>query len=144
MNIKTRHTGLVVRDIVLSIKFYESLGFQLWKREVEKGDFISSVVGLSNAVVETAKLKASDGSLIELLEYRSHPQTSSKINSPSNSLGCSHIAFTVEDIENACSKIIDSGGSCVNSPSKSPSGEVLVAYCHDIDGILMELVEEIK
>ena len=70
MIIKTRHTGLVVKDLNKSIKFYETLGLKLWKRELEKGKFISQVVGLDNAEIETAKLKVSDGSLVELLEYK--------------------------------------------------------------------------
>jgi len=143
MILETRHTGLVVRSIDSSINFYESLGFKLWKRETEEGNFISNVVGISNAVIETAKLKANDGSLIELLEYHSHPKKAEKINSPSNSLGCSHIAFTVDNIKSSCAKIVELGGSYVNTPSLSPSGKVLVAYCHDLDGILLELVQEI-
>ena len=61
MIIKTRHTGLVVKDLEKSIKFYEELGLQIWKRELEKGEFLSQVVGINGAEIETAKLKISDG-----------------------------------------------------------------------------------
>ena len=143
MIINTRHTGLVVKDIAASIYFYEKLGLKLWRREIEVGDFISQVVGFDNAEIETAKLKLSDGSLLELLEYKSHPTTPATTIYGSNKHGCSHVAFTVEDIEEILLKVIQSGGSIVNPPKISANGLVKVMYCHDLDGILMEIVEEL-
>ena len=144
MIVNTRHTGLVVKDISASIAFYEGLGLSVWKHENENGDFLSQVVGLKNAEIETAKLEVGDGSLLELLEYKSHPTEPSVSIYPSNSHGCSHIAFTVQDVEEISSKIVSLGGSIVNPPAVSANGLVKVMYCHDLDGILMEMVEELQ
>lgn len=144
MIIKTRHTGLVVNDISASIAFYEGLGLSVWKRENEKGDFLSQVVGLENAEIETAKLKLGDGSLLELLEYKSHPTISPGSKYPSNYHGCSHVAFTVQNIEEIYSLIVSLGGSIVNPPALSANRSVKVMYGYDLDGILMELVEELQ
>ena len=144
MIIKTRHTGLVVKDISASIAFYEGLGLGVWKHENERGDFLSQVVGLENAEIETVKLKVGDGSLLELLEYKSHPTIPSTSIYSSNNHGCSHVAFTVQDVEEISSKIIRLGGSIVNPPAVSANGSVKVMYCHDLDGILMEMVEELQ
>ncbi len=138
-----RHTGLVVRDLNVSVEFYLSLGFDLWKREIEKGDFIDKVTGINNVSLEWAKLKSPDGYLLELLQYHSHPEEKTLKKSNSNKLGCSHLAFTVKNISNTCDFIKKNGGSIVNEPVKSPDGKVKVAYCHDLDGIIIELVEEI-
>lgn len=127
-----------------SISFYENLGLTVWKREVESGGFISHVVGMDNAVVETAKLKVPDGSLLELLEYKSHPAESMMSLYPANKHGCSHVAFTVEAIEEMALKVVHGGGSIVNAPVLSANGLVKVMYCHDVDGILIELVEELE
>lgn len=143
MILKTRHTGLVVKDISASIAFYEGLGLKVWKREIEKGDFLSQVVGLKHAEIETAKLKISDGSLLELLEYKSHPTKPTSSKYESNNHGCSHVAFTVNNIEEISSKIIQLGGSIVNPPAISDNELFKVMYCYDIDGILMEIVEEL-
>lgn len=143
MIVKTRHTGLVVKDISASIAFYEALGLKVWKREVEKGDFLSQVVGLKHAEIETAKLKVSDGSLLELLEYRSHPTKPTSSKYESNNHGCSHVAFTVQDVQEIFSKIVQLGGSIINAPAVSANGSVKVMYCHDLDGILIELVQEL-
>lgn len=143
MIIKTRHTGLVVKSIAASIEFYESLGLRVWKREVENGSALSRLVGLENAEIETAKLKVGDGSLLELLEYKSHPTTPSISKYPVNTHGCSHVAFSVNNIEEISVKIIEMGGALVNAPVLSADGAVKVMYCHDLDGILMELVEDL-
>lgn len=140
---RIRHTGLVVADISKSIAFYEGLGFKIWKHELEVGSFISTVVGLDNVEIETAKLKIDDSSVLELLEYKSHPTFSGKLPYPSQKHGCSHVAFTVRNIEEVATRIVRLGGSVVNPPALSADASVKVMYCHDVDGILMEMVEEI-
>lgn len=144
MIINTRHTGLVVKDISASISFYEGLGLSLWKLENESGDFISQVVGLENAEIVTAKLKVGDGSLLELLEYKSHVTIPSAALYPSNNHGCSHVSFTVWDVDAISSKIVRMGGSIVSPPALSTDGSVKVMYCYDLDGILVEMVEELR
>ena len=139
----TRHTGLVVRDLERAIAFYEALGLTVWKHELESGPFIDTVVGIPGARLEWAKLRAPDDSLVELLQYHSHPECRPVIPAPSNRLGCSHVAFTVDDLPATCALICRLGGSMVNPPAPAPGGKVRVAYCHDPEGILMELVEEL-
>ena len=46
MILNQRHTGLVVRDIERSIRFYGALGLKVWRRETETGPFIDAVVGI--------------------------------------------------------------------------------------------------
>jgi catechol 2,3-dioxygenase-like lactoylglutathione lyase family enzyme len=139
-----RHTGLVVRDLNRSVSFYEGLGLKVWRREEETGSFIDTVVGIPDVHIEWVKMKCPDGSLVELLQFHSHPDIQPLADAPSNWLGSSHIAVTVDDISQTCCKIIMLGGTVVNPPAIAPSGLVRVAYCHDPDGILMELVEEIS
>ena len=137
-----RHTGIVVRDLDKAIRFYEGLGFSMWKREMEKVTFIDKVVGLNNARIETAKLKSPCGGLLELLKYHSHPVEKKISKQPSNQLGCSHIAITVENIDETMKYIQDTGGSIVNDPETSPGDKIRVAYCHDCEGNLIEIVED--
>lgn len=136
-----RHTGIVVRDLEKAANFYRALGFIDSNKASEEGKFIDQVTGLLNAKLEWIKLKAPDGYLLELLQYHSHMESEEVTNQKSNKLGCSHMAFGVDNIEKTCEIIEKMGGSIVNSPALTDDKRVKVAYCHDIEGVLIEIVE---
>src|SRR4030042_1321394 len=93
-----RHTGIVVTDMAKSLKFYRDLlGMKVDKDFSEEGDYIDSILGLSGARVRMVKLTAEDGSMIELLQYLSHPRKAPASRQLCD-IGCSHVAFTVDDI----------------------------------------------
>jgi len=138
-----RHTGIVVNDLQKQIVFYSTLGFVEVSRDVEEGTFIEQVTGISGVKLEWIKMKSPDGFILELLQYLTYSLKFNNENASSNQLGCSHIAFTVSEIEVACEYIRQSGGSIVNKPALAPNGNVKVAYCHDPEGVLMEIVEEL-
>jgi catechol 2,3-dioxygenase-like lactoylglutathione lyase family enzyme len=139
-----RHTGLVVRNLEKSRAFYENiLGLQLWKQAVETGPFIEAVVGIPGVVLEWVKLITPDASLLELLQYHTCSDNGEYIAiQPANKLGCSHIAFSVKDIDALYKTFIEHGFYCNSGPQTSPDGTVKVLYCHDPDGIILEMVEE--
>lgn len=145
MVLNTRHTGIVVTNIEKAVNFYAGLGFQLVSRMVEEGEYIDKLVGLSKTRLEWAKLKLPDNSLLELLQYHSHPEN---INDHSlqnaNRSGCSHIAFTVSDIEETIEYITGNGGQIKNNYQISPDGRVKVIYCYDLEGNILEIVQELK
>ena len=139
-----RHAGLVVHDLEAAIRFYEGLGLRLWRRETETGPFIEQVTGLSGVRLEWAKLKAPDDSLLELLQYHSHPANAPHVIAPVQAHGCSHVAFTVADVAATCARVKELGGTVSNPPALSSDKRVRVAYGHDVDGVLIELVEELS
>ena len=143
MVLNTRHTGFVVNNLDKFISFYEGLGLKVISRMIEKGDYIDNLVSLKNVKLEWAKLALPDNSVIELLKYHSHPTL---INTPTyhqnaNRIGCSHIAFTVSNIQQTTDYICSNGGSIKNKHQISPDGNVKVAYCYDIEGNILEIVE---
>lgn len=144
-----RHVGLVVRDIEKSLKFYCGiLGFSIYKRYSEPpGEFIDKLTGIKNVSLEWVKISVPDGGLIELLQYHSHPDPSvleKPTNFPSNRLGCSHIALTVRDLASLHKKLLENGHHCNSEPLLAPNGKVKILYCHDPDGIIVELIEDIS
>ena len=143
---KIRHTGIVVNNLDLMFIFYKQLGFSITKRLYEKGDYIDQIVNIRKVNLETVKLQLSDKDMIELLKYHNHPHPKKifKRKNDSNEYGWSHVAFTVDSIQETINTITENGGSVLNSPSEPPNGNVKVAYCHDPEGNIIELVEETK
>jgi catechol 2,3-dioxygenase-like lactoylglutathione lyase family enzyme len=138
-----RHTGIVVTDMEASLHFYRDLlGLEIWGEAVEQGSYIDSVTGLNGVRVQWVKLKAPDGGLIELLQYHSHPRVRiGKVGSAD--VGCSHVAFTIAEYDDAYEKLSGAGVTFNAAPVTSPNGKARVAYCHDPDGTIIELVEEL-
>jgi catechol 2,3-dioxygenase-like lactoylglutathione lyase family enzyme len=138
-----RHTGIVVNDIVKAIKFYEGLGFKLFSQNIEVGIYIDNLVCLNNVNLEWAKLKLADGNMLELLKYNSHHDKNPYELQPSFKLGCSHIAFTTSNVQKTINYIVENGGTCLKGYQISPDGKVKVVYCHDLEGNIIEIVEEL-
>jgi len=143
MIINTRHTGFVVDDIERCIDFYLGLGLKLISRKLESGEYIDKLVGLKNTKLEWAKLSLPDNSMIEILKYHSHGEIFNNSNQLANRLGCSHLALTVEKIEDIIKYFIENGGSVLEDFQISPDGKVKVIYCYDFEGNIIEIVQEI-
>jgi len=60
-----------------------------------------------------------------------------------NRLGCSHLALTVQKIENVISYFLENGGSILEDFQISTDKKVKVVYCYDFEGNIIEIVEEI-
>jgi catechol 2,3-dioxygenase-like lactoylglutathione lyase family enzyme len=144
MVINTRHIGFVVDDLERFIDFYQGLGLKLISRKLESGEYIERLVGLKNTKLEWAKLSLPDNSMIEIIKYHSNGQRLNNSNQLAHRLGCSHIALTVEKIEDAIIYFIENGGSVSDDFQISPDGKVKVVYCYDFEGNIIEIVEELK
>ena len=138
-----RHTGIVVNEIENAIKFWVNLlGFKVVIDQIEEGEFIDKLLGLDNVSVRTVKLAAQDGSLVELLHFKSHKSFPTWDGNPYKT-GLTHIAFNVADISNVVSILEQNGYNQVNQYQKSLSGEALVCYVKGFEGLLLELVEQL-
>lgn len=136
-----RHTGIVVSDMEQSLKFYHDLiGLKVVKDFTEKGKYIDSISGLSGVHLRMVKLIADDGSMIELLQYLSHPNQP-PVKSKLYDLGCSHVAFTVDNLDNEYKRLLEKNIKFNCPPFVSPDGYAKVTFCHDPDGTSIELVE---
>ena len=141
-----RHFAFVVSDLDRSLDFYQNiLGLELYRRFTEKGDFIDSLTGLNNVNVEWAKLVIPQGGLIELLQYHSHPDKNffNSKDAPSNKMGASHVALTVENLDKLFLKITDAGFTTKSPVLFSPNRKAKILYAHDPDGSILELIEDI-
>lgn len=142
--IKIRHTGIYVRDMDLQKAFYEhTLGMKVKVHQVEKGSYINALLGTdTESEVETCKLAADDGSMIELCKIR----PSVEKNGEKHCLfatGSMHIAITVKDVAFEYNRLRKMGIAFVSEPLLSPYGGAKVCFCRDPEGNYLELVEEV-
>lgn len=142
-----RHVGIVVRDLNKSLTFYSGvLGLEIYRRYVEEGPFIDQITGLTHVRMEWVKLIIPKGGLIELLQYHSHPDpkvATPPTLAPSNALGCSHVALTVSNLDEVYAKIRSHGFFTKSPPLLYPNKAGKILYCHDPDGTILELIEDI-
>jgi catechol 2,3-dioxygenase-like lactoylglutathione lyase family enzyme len=139
------HVGITVKDLDESISFYhEVLGLQFsnepspWFDSPELGP----AVGVPGAALRQVSLRLGDTTL-ELLEYTSPPsETTEPLRS--NNIGASHVAFLVDDIEEAIADLEGKGITFFSGPNVVDEG-VLAGwrwvYFADPDGYPLELVE---
>jgi len=136
-----RHAGIVVTDMDRAVAFYRDLlGLKEVANFVDEGEYIDTIIGLKNVKLWMIKLIAEDGSMIELLHYLSHPRRSLS-NRNLNDAGCSHVAFTVEDLDKSYHRLLEAGVRFIDAPCVSPDGHAKVAFCQDPEGVFVELVE---
>tara|TARA_A100001388_G_C28738592_1_gene485588 strand:- start:282 stop:713 length:432 start_codon:yes stop_codon:yes gene_type:complete len=136
-----RHTGIVVNNLQKASEFYLALGCKVKAKANEEGRFIEKVTGIKNVNIEWIKMVFDDGNLLELIQYNNPKKEKNLNKQPPNQIGISHIAFNVKNIENFCKNIVELGGSIVNEPAITNNKQFKVAYCHDIEGNLLEVVE---
>ena len=141
MILATRHTGIVVRDIVKSLHFWRDImGLTVTVDFREEGKFIDTVQHLSGVRLRMIKLTAPDGSMIELLKDDAHPTPPPDANDLCDS-GIRHIAFTVENIDAAWKILADECCDLLSEPVNSPDGKARLFFTRDPEGNLVELVQ---
>ncbi len=105
----------------------------------ESGEFIDGILGLDGADVKTVKMTLNEGQMVELLDFTTHkkiPATRSI-----NDIGPTHLAFTVDCVDEVYGKLSKEGIEFISAPRLSPDGYAKVAFCKAPEGTYIELVE---
>ena len=124
-----------------ALGFYvDLLGFQIKVNEIERGPYIATVTGVPEAVIHIVKATLQDHWMIELLEYKSHPDIP-RAMPKLRDIGHAHIALTVDNLSAEYERLKSAGVSFNSVPQPSPNGYALVAFCQDPEGNFVELVE---
>ena len=140
--LNARHLGITVSDMARSLRFYcDYLGLKPFADYPGRsGPYFETLVGVRGALIDIKTLAAPDGTCkVELLQYRSHPAEAGK-PAQATEPGRPHAAFTVDDLMALYKRRDEYDCHFKSEPLRSPDG-VLVAYCHDPDGVILELVE---
>jgi hypothetical protein len=143
MSASLRHVGIVVTKVEDWVSFLTfTLGFQIWIDQIEKGKFISQLLGIPNVEVRTIKLRDAKGGVIELLHFLS-PESNQDEYWPRepNSRGITHIAIEVGSINDVLEKLRVEDLFPIGPPQVSDNGGAIVCYLRGPEQVLVELVE---
>jgi len=138
MDLSSHHYAVTVSETEPMLAFYRDvLGLDVVEEFSLDSENFHTAVGV-DAACEITFLQASDGSLVELLEY---DPVGENINEgvSSNNIGASHLCFEVDDVEAANEELPDDVGR-VSEPT--PIGERTLVYVHDPEGNVIELIQE--
>jgi catechol 2,3-dioxygenase-like lactoylglutathione lyase family enzyme len=137
--IEIRHFGIVVENLQKSLDFYQNLlGFELVVTASENSAFIDKILGFDSSELKTCKLKGPDGIMIELLDFgKDNVSRKSSISST----GPTHLALTVNDVEEAFRYMTKQKIKFISPPQISPDGYAKVAFCKAPEGTYIEIVE---
>ena len=138
-----RHVGIIVSDMEKSLKFYRDLlGLKVKSLVDEEGEFLNNMLAHENVKNKVAKLYAKNGNaLIELIDSRSY---ANKKDRDFFTIGASHFAFTVDDLEKTYDYLVKNGVKFTAPPQQTPDRFAKVTFCEDPDGTPIELVEVIN
>jgi len=143
MNIALRHFGIVVQDLDRALDFYGGLlEFKVIRRMDENGPFIDCILGQKAVRVTTVKMGGSSGeTLLELLKFHFPAVTEESNPRGMFSIGPTHLALTVSDLDALCERLRAAGIRFVSNPQVSADGVAKVCFCADPEGNPVELVQ---
>ncbi len=135
------HTSYTVSDLDRSLAFYrDTLGMELVSQFEASGPMVQTILGIPGAHLKVVFL-AVGGHTLELIQYLS-PKGAS-YDRRTCDVGPCHIAFLVDDINEAYSDLTAKGVHFKSAPQCSElRGETHWAcYMTDPDGITVELIQ---
>ena len=150
MILSVDHINLVVSDLERSVDFYTNvLGFRETQRAELEGEWIETIIGLETVKASVAYVVSPAGQpRLELLQYHSPIGDGFQANSIPNTLGLRHLALSVDNIDSAVQRLREAGTELLSRPVVVPTdviqhstGQKILCYFHDPDGVLLELTE---
>lgn len=143
MSVALRHFGIVVQDLDRALDFYGGLlGLKVVRRMDEHGPFVDSILGREAVRVTTVKMGGSSGeTLLELLKFHSPEVIEPENGRGLFSIGPTHLALTVGDLDALCERLQAAGVRFISPPKVSADGLAKVCFCSDPEGTPLELVQ---
>jgi methylmalonyl-CoA/ethylmalonyl-CoA epimerase len=131
--VRVDHIGVAVNSIDTALKFFkDTLGLKLAGSEtVAEQKVTTSFLPVGDTEVELLQSTAPDGPIAGFIEKKGE--------------GVQHIAFMVENIEEALKELQDKGVRLIDKVPRMGAGGKKIAFLHpkDTNGVLVELCQKI-
>ncbi|MDW7667884.1 MAG: methylmalonyl-CoA epimerase [Bacillota bacterium] len=128
---KVDHIGIAVKNLEDSLKFYQdTLGLELSGVEVvEEQKVRVAFLPVGDTEVELLESTDPDGPIAKFIEKKGE--------------GIQHIAYKVENIEDAIKEMEDQGVRMIDKTPRYGAGGAKIAFCHpkSTKGVLVELCQ---
>lgn len=139
------NVSIVVESLDNAISFFSEIGLKLEGRVTIEGEWSGRVTGLNSQQVEIAMMVTPDGhSRIELSKFITPPIISDHRTAPVNALGYLRVMFTVEDIDEMVSRLINNHGAQLVGEVVQYGDSYRLCYIRGTEGLLIGLAEEIN
>ena len=136
-----RHVGIVVNDLEKSIHFWQELiGFKIVSDNIEPSPYIEELLSLNATNLRTVKFSDNNGFIVELLKF-DPSSNESDWQGDLSSTGLTHIALTVENVEQLVNKLNEFSYTSLSKIMKSPNGQVKVVFINGPENLKLEMVE---
>jgi predicted enzyme related to lactoylglutathione lyase len=139
------HTNLIARDWKRLVRFYTDV-FGCERKGPERdmsGEWLDRITSLNDAHLTGVHLRLPDyGDDGPTLEIFSYDQLIERDLPAANQCGFAHIAFAVDDVDQALLAVIAAGGSTVGNITTTKVegvGMLRVVYARDPEGNIVEL-----
>ncbi|SHI95767.1 methylmalonyl-CoA epimerase [Geosporobacter subterraneus DSM 17957] len=129
--LKVDHIGVAVKSLDETLKFYqEMLGLELHGTEtVEEQKVKVAFLPVGDTEVELLESTDPEGPIAKFIEKKGE--------------GIQHIAFRVENIEEAIAELMAKGVKMIDEKPRYGAGGAKIAFCHpkSTNGVLVEISE---
>ena len=137
------HVGIVVDDLAAATAFFAELGLELQGEGSVEGDWVDRIVGLERVRTDFAFVQTPDGhARLELIKFHTPPGPGGERHAPANTPGIRHLAFAVDDIDDAVARLQARGAELVGEVERYEDIYRL-CYVRGPEGIIVELAEQI-
>ena len=134
----------MVNDLEKNRDFWvNTMCFKLHIEALEVSPYIDELIDIKDPSLKTVKLIDSKGFIIELLKFENY-QVENSWSGDLKTTGLTHIALTVDNLDELVDRLVKDNYQTVSEIKVSPNGKVKVVFVKGLEGLMLELVEEIN
>ena len=137
------HVGVTVRDLDMVTDFFVALGLEIEGRMFVEGEFIDTVIGMSDSRTEIVMLKAPGGDTgVELSSFVRPDAVDGSADAMANELGLRSLAFEVDDLQSQVDRLAAKGYGLVGEVGQYED-VWRMAYVRGPEGIIVSLFDQV-
>ncbi len=137
------HVGITVADLDTVTAFFVAIGLEAGDRMVVEGEFLDTVIGISDSRTEIVMLQAPDGgTTLELSSFSRPDHLPGSPAAPANELGLRNVAFEVDDVRASVDRVAEDGYGLVGGIGDY-EGSWRMAYVRGPEGIIVSLAQRL-